>query len=187
MRLTVRCPNVDYLLQNLLMCFSRIHIPRLHCQPTDLEPQWSDAQESHAEQAPGVILVYPWVSESLDNSAQFWGRDSCERVNERGTYAIVWISMGFSGGASGEEPTCQRRRHTVTWVLSLGREDALEKEMATHSSIFAWKIPWAEEPGRLLGFMGLQKVGHDWGAEDSHAHPEVSTAKLFMSDLSGYV
>ena len=36
-----------------------------------------------------------------------------------------------------------------TWVQSLGREDLLEKEMATHSSILAWKIPWMEEPGRL--------------------------------------
>ena len=36
-----------------------------------------------------------------------------------------------------------------TWVRSLGQEDSLEKEMATHSSILAWKIPWMEEPGRL--------------------------------------
>ena len=36
-----------------------------------------------------------------------------------------------------------------TWVLSLGREDTLEKEMAPHSSILAWRIPWTEEPGRL--------------------------------------
>ena len=36
-----------------------------------------------------------------------------------------------------------------TWVQSLGQEDPLEKEMATHSSILAWKIPWTEEPGRL--------------------------------------
>ena len=47
-----------------------------------------------------------------------------------------------------------------TWVQSLGLEDPLEKEMATHSSTLAWKIPWAEEPGRLQ-FMGLQRVGHD--------------------------
>ena len=47
-----------------------------------------------------------------------------------------------------------------TWVQSLGREDILEKEMATHSSILAWKIPWTEEPGRLQ-FMGSQRVGHD--------------------------
>ena len=41
-----------------------------------------------------------------------------------------------------------------------GREDPLEKEMAIHSGILAWEIPWAEEPGRLKS-MGLQKVGHD--------------------------
>ena len=47
-----------------------------------------------------------------------------------------------------------------TRVQSLGREDLLEKEMVTHSSILAWKIPWMEEPGRLQ-FMGSQRVGHD--------------------------
>ena len=46
------------------------------------------------------------------------------------------------------------------WIQSLGRKDLLEKEMATHSSILAWKIPWIEEPGTLQS-MGLQKVGHD--------------------------
>ena len=45
-------------------------------------------------------------------------------------------------------------------VRSLGWEDPLEKEMATHSSIHAWKIPWTEEPGGLQS-MGLQRVGHD--------------------------
>ena len=47
-----------------------------------------------------------------------------------------------------------------TWVQSLGQEDLLEKEMATHSSILAWKIPWTEEPGRLQS-IGSQRVGHD--------------------------
>ena len=47
-----------------------------------------------------------------------------------------------------------------TWVLSLGWEDPLEKEMETHSSILAWKIPCTEEPGRLQS-MGLQKVRYD--------------------------
>ena len=44
-----------------------------------------------------------------------------------------------------------------TWVRSLGREDTLEKEMATHSSILAWRIPWTEEPGGLQS-MGSQRV-----------------------------
>ena len=47
-----------------------------------------------------------------------------------------------------------------TWVLSLGWEDLLEKEMVTHSSTLAWRIPLMEEPGRLQS-MGSQRVGHD--------------------------
>ena len=47
-----------------------------------------------------------------------------------------------------------------TQFQSLGQEDPLEEEMATHSSILAWKIPWTEEPGGLQS-MGLQRVGHD--------------------------
>ena len=47
-----------------------------------------------------------------------------------------------------------------TWVQSLGQEDSLEKEMATHSSTLAWKISWIEESGRLQS-MGSQRVGHD--------------------------
>ena len=58
----------------------------------------------------------------------------------------------------------QRVKHLPTmWetrVQSLGWEDLLEKEMATHSSILAWKITWMEEPGRLQS-MGLQRVGHN--------------------------
>ena len=48
-----------------------------------------------------------------------------------------------------------------THVQSLGWEDPLEKEMVTHSSILAWRIPWTEKPGRLQS-MGSQRVGHDW-------------------------
>ena len=47
-----------------------------------------------------------------------------------------------------------------TWVRSLGREDSLEKDMATHSSALAWKIPWTKESHRLQ-FMGSQRVGHN--------------------------
>ena len=47
-----------------------------------------------------------------------------------------------------------------TWVQCLGREDPLWKEITTHFSILAWRIPWTEEPGRLQS-MGLQRVRHD--------------------------
>ena len=55
-----------------------------------------------------------------------------------------------------------KRLHAMweTWVRSLGWEDTLEKEMATHSSTLAWRIPWTEEPGRLQS-MESQRVGHD--------------------------
>ena len=52
-----------------------------------------------------------------------------------------------------------------TRVRSLGREDPLEEEMATHSSILAWRIPWTEKPGRLQS-MGSQRVGHDYCNRD---------------------
>ena len=53
-----------------------------------------------------------------------------------------------------------------TRLQSLGREDLLEKEMATHFSILEWKIPWTLEPGRLQS-MGSQRIGHDWANSPS--------------------
>ena len=54
-----------------------------------------------------------------------------------------------------------------TWVQSLGREDPLEKEQTTSSSILVWEIPWTEEPGELQ-FMGPQKVRHDLATEHEY-------------------
>ena len=56
-----------------------------------------------------------------------------------------------------------------TWVWSLGQEDPLEKEMAIHSSILAWRIPWTEEPGGPQS-MGSPRVGHNW-VTNFHFHP----------------
>ena len=63
-------------------------------------------------------------------------------------FFFFFFGFGFPGGSGGEESV---------WVRSLGREDPLEKEMATHSSILAWEIPWTEEPG------GLQSMGSQRG------------------------
>ena len=69
-----------------------------------------------------------------------------------------------SMGPNGTSPVAQtvKRLPTMgeTWILSLSREDLLEKEMTIHSSTIAWKILWTEEPGRLQS-MGLQRVRHD--------------------------
>ena len=69
---------------------------------------------------------------------------------------VVYTS-GFPSGAQGKESACQIQETQEIQVLSL---DSLEKQMVTHSSILAWKIPWAEEPGGLQS-MGSQRVRHD--------------------------
>ena len=68
---------------------------------------------------------------------------------------MEYQSKGFLGSSNGSLPAMWE-----TWVRSLGQEDALEKGMATHSSILAWRIPWTEEPGGLQS-VGLQRAGHD--------------------------
>ena len=64
--------------------------------------------------------------------------------------------MGYPGGADGKESACS----VGDPGSILGQEDPLEKEMATHSRILAWKIPWTEESGRLQS-MRSQRVGYD--------------------------
>ena len=64
--------------------------------------------------------------------------------------------MGFPSDPYHKESACSQETH----VRSLGREDPLEKGMAAHSSILAWRIPWTEEPGKLQS-MGSQRVRHD--------------------------
>ena len=62
---------------------------------------------------------------------------------------LIWasqVALDFAGGSDSKASAYQMK----TQVQSLGREDLLEKEMATHSSILAWKIPWMEEPGRQV-------------------------------------
>ena len=76
------------------------------------------------------------------------------------TYVCVYMYIigSFSGGTVVKNPAANARAEGV-WVQSLGQEDPLEEETATHSSILAWKISWTEDPGRLQS-MWLQKVRH---------------------------
>ena len=68
---------------------------------------------------------------------------------------LFYYNRNISGGSDVKESAC----YAGDPVRSLGREDPLEKEMATHSSILAWRIPWKEEPGGLQS-LGFQRVGH---------------------------
>ena len=74
-------------------------------------------------------------------------------------------SKGLSAQVAQWPRTCLPMQEMQgTQVQSLGQEDPLELEMATHFSILAWKIPWTEEPG-WPQFMGSQRVRHDWATE----------------------
>ena len=68
--------------------------------------------------------------------------DTTWRLNHHG------LNLGFSRGSAVKNPPAMQDKQE-TRVRSLGREDPLEKELATHSGTLAWKIPWREEPGRL--------------------------------------
>ena len=80
------------------------------------------------------------------------------------TVLVGWVLskalLGFPSGSVSKESTCSAGSQE-TLVLFLGREDPLEKWMATHSSILPWRIPWTGEPGRLQS-LGSQIVRHDW-------------------------
>ena len=76
--------------------------------------------------------------------------------------------MGFPGGSVVKNLPANAG-DTEAWVQSLGQEDPLEEEMATHSSILAWTIPWTEEPGGLQ-CIGLQRVRHDWAHTHTRLH-----------------
>ena len=75
------------------------------------------------------------------------------------------ISKGGYGSAVKNSPA--NAGDTEAWVQSLDQEDTLEKEVAAHSSIPAWKAPWTEEPGGLQ-CMGSQWAGHDWATKQNN-------------------
>ena len=74
-----------------------------------------------------------------------------------------WVPMSLVSGKAKNLPAMQEPQ-----VQPLGREDPLEKKIASHSSILAWRIPWMEEPDRLE-YMGSQRIRHDW-ATNIHTH-----------------
>ena len=81
------------------------------------------------------------------------------------------MTKGFPGGTVLKNlPALQETQETR--VQFLGWEDPLEEEMATHSSILAWKIPWTEEPGGLH-CVGLHRVGHDWATEHAKGYMDI--------------
>ena len=115
-----------------------------------------------------ITLNYKLASLAYGNKKHFW---NC--VNARDYFLILFkifpLYLPWVGLKTSLVAQTVKRLPTMreTQVQSLGWEDFLEKEMATHSSILAWKIPWMVEPGRLQS-MGSQRVGHDWATSQLH-------------------
>ena len=113
---------------------------------------WSGEQCRHATgcrgagEGPGKNGACAWTAECHSEAAE----------ETPGLNWEVQRDQGFPGGSAVKNPPAMQE----TWARSLGRDDPLEKEMATHSSILACDIPWTEEPGGLQS-MGLQRVRHE--------------------------
>ena len=88
------------------------------------------------------------------------GFDICKLISGHQDTCDIFCHLKFNQGFPGDYTVKNLPAIQEIWVRPLGWEDPLEKEMATHSRILAWKIPRTEEPGRLQS-MGLQRVEHD--------------------------
>ena len=128
----------------------------LQCRRPRLDP-WVKKIPWRRRWQPTAVLL-PGESHGWKSLVGYnpWGRkesDTTERLHFHFLSTLIRASL-----------VAQRVKHLParreTWVRSLGGEDPLEKEMATHSSILAWKTPWTEKPGRLQS-MELQRVGYD--------------------------
>ena len=95
---------------------------------------------------------------------------------------ILWVGIAAINASLVAQMVKHLPAIQETWVQSLGQEVPLEKEMAIHSSILAWKIPWSEEPGQLHS-MGLQRVRHDWATSLLHFNIILKMSKLRLRAL----
>ena len=119
-----------------------------------------------------------------------WGRGRCDDIRALGMAADSYKDVSsirtrtlfclplyhqrLPKWFSGKKIHLPMQETQEAWVWSMGREDPLKKEMATHSSILAWKILRTEESGGLQP-MGLQRVGHNWAAEHTHTYQQLLT------------
>ena len=117
--------------------------------------------DSHLEEDLANLTI--WFCNCAPKHLSSWAENLCPCYElHRDVYSsfihnhLNWKQLTLVAQRLKHRPAMQE-----TWVLSLGQEDPLEKEMATHSSILAWRIPWTEGPGGLQS-MGSQRVRHDW-------------------------
>ena len=108
-----------------------------------------------------------------------WGRKESDMTEWLLFTSLHEVFRGLPGGSMVKNLPAKQE----TWIRSLGKEDPLEKEMATHSSIFAWKIPWTGELGRLQS-TGSQRVGHNWETKQQHEAFTNSRVRVFLMTIN---
>ena len=137
---------------------------------------WKDPlEEGMATHSSILAWRIPWTVEPGGLQSMGSQRVRHDSVTEQQQHSLFWASQVAQWVKN--MPAGQETQETR--VRSLGRKDSLEKYMATHSSILAWRIPWTVEPGGLQS-TGLQRVGHNWSdrSDWAHMHP------LFYFSLS---
>ena len=161
----------------MVLRYQETHTCLTLCNPTDCSPQaplsmgfsrqeyWSGLPFLPPRDLPdlGIELMSPALQvDSLPLS--HWGRPSRQTRTGKCLFHLITrralVLVGLPRWLSGKESTCQCKRLKMQ-VQFLGREDPLEEEMATHSSILTGEMPWTEEFGRLQS-MGSQRVRHNW-------------------------
>ena len=127
---------------------------------------------------PNFLVGFSWTNlekpRVQPNSVKTKGRDQGWdprkwRPYKKHATIRSWHSLHASQVALQVKKPLANARDVRDAGWSLGLEDPLEEDIATHSNILAWRIPWTEEPGRLWS-IGLQRVGHDW-SNSAHTHP----------------
>ena len=121
-----------------------------------------------------ILVSQPGI-EPVSPAVEAWSLNHWNAVE----FLFIFFTASLVAQSIKNLPAVQETR-----VWSLGWEDPLEKEMATHSSILAWKISWTKEPGGLQS-MGSQRVGHDWATNTYYSFLNVSTRKCKVTYVAG--
>ena len=120
-------------------------------------------QWKSADKVPGLLLC----NQNAGEWSQIWAHPTPQPLTSYPAWdrRLLIRLLGFTGGAVVKNLPAKQER-PETWVWSLCQKDCLEEEMATHSSILAWRLPWTEKLGGLQS-RGLQRVRYDWMTEHS--------------------
>ena len=146
------CSNFPGLLPSHLAPWASIS----DCLPSPQQHEWAGGGQGW-----GAADFPVWLSENAEQGHTGYRTYFSIHFPPVKTYLLLVLFLDIYWASLVAQMVKNPPAMQETWVQSLGWEDPLEKEMATHSSILAWRIPWAEEPGGLQS-KGSQRVGHNW-------------------------